>query len=305
MRYETKKRIVDAAHARGSTAKTVRGALKYIRDNLPAMEKMADKGNRPTAVLRLRYVWTCPHDRLMRARILVPLGTASREELGTWAHAQYPRRQNWRREQVTKSGGRGVENIGCGRYSSRCTYTRMEYAPYVASWAIIRRDSRFIEFGYDDESKILEAPYGYYWARDSHGLKLQARACKADDYHPDADDLRDYSKRAIRAKIIKNRDQRRELAREQKRKNQTIADLEARGVWVCAADSVRAGNCREGTRSFARQHGLSVERHYRPSEILSHANGNTDRALLAVFSAAKRDAKERRRGYAVLQDHVI
>jgi hypothetical protein len=78
---------------------------------------------------------------------------------------------------------------------------------------------------------------------------------------------------------------------------------EAAGVAVCLADSLRAGNCRPGSESFARQHGLDSRAHYSAAELLAVANGSTRFVRAAVVSAIRRERKELAAGVCLLADH--
>jgi len=78
---------------------------------------------------------------------------------------------------------------------------------------------------------------------------------------------------------------------------------EAAGIYVCAADSYRAGNCRPGTASFAQRHNLDMSRHYTAGELLEISNGDTRFVRAAVVSALRRERREVAQGYALLSDH--
>jgi hypothetical protein len=78
---------------------------------------------------------------------------------------------------------------------------------------------------------------------------------------------------------------------------------EAAGVYVCAADSYRAGNCRAGTSAFASRHGLQLSRHYTAAELVAQANGDGRFVRAAIIAGLRRERREMARGFAVLADH--
>ena len=78
---------------------------------------------------------------------------------------------------------------------------------------------------------------------------------------------------------------------------------EAADIYVCAADSYRAGNCRAGTSSFASRHDLDIARHYRAGEIASIANGDAQFVRAAIIAAVRRNRREIARGYCDVAEH--
>lgn len=132
---------------------------------------------------------------------------------------------------------------------------------------------------------------------DANGLRLRIGP---DDYHPSPDELRKWDVAGWVARIRTNAETRRRLAAES-----AAEAAEAADVWVCIADSLRAGNCRAGTEQFAARHGLSTTAHYRAPQLLGIANGDYSRVRLAVKAACIRDRAERERGYAILSEHSV
>ena len=78
---------------------------------------------------------------------------------------------------------------------------------------------------------------------------------------------------------------------------------EAAGVNVCLADSLRAGNCRQGTLGFGDRHHLNPARHYTAGELLAIANGNGRFVRAAVIAALRRERREQSAGVCSLVDH--
>jgi hypothetical protein len=276
--------------------------------NKPPRVECVSISEEPKATLKLRK-------RIVRQTVLVPLGCAY-TKYTTKAHEQYPRRKNWDAASPTKDkpvGGWKIYEHNHGRYSSRCRYTHWTYEVKIHSTAFVTRD--FIVFWFaDNPGKRIKAPKGYHWDKDSNGLKLVYTASPTRDFHPTASDLQDLTPHKM-AKVVqsnwrKRRDAlalKKRLEREaREKKEQEIAAVkraEEEGATVCLADSLRAGNCRAGTESWASRHGLNTKQHYTPSQVLSLANGDLSRVALVVTVALRRHRLEMERGYAELADH--
>lgn len=95
----------------------------------------------------------------------------------------------------------------------------------------------------------------------------------------------------------------REQVRDQAELEAVVARGEAAGVYVCASDSYRAGNCRPGTASFAQTHNLDLGRHYTAGELLTISNGNGRFVRAAVIAALRRERREVEAGVCLLSDH--
>ena len=171
---------------------------------------------------------------------------------------------------------------------------------YVRSFGFIcPTDPRRLDCVFHETRVTVILPVGYVWDRDDHGLRAVDESSRRDDYHPGADALlRDDSSGYIAATINGNRNARARMAAQAAAE---AADLV--GVYVCLADSLRAGNCREGTLSFGRRHGLDPARHYGAQELLQMANGEAGRVRLAITAARLRHKREEAAGFCVLSDH--
>lgn len=97
-------------------------------------------------------------------------------------------------------------------------------------------------------------------------------------------------------------------AREKSNQDAALAALldsgAARDVYICAADSYRAGNCVTGTASFASRNNLDVRRHYSIGDLIALANGDAKFVRAAALAGMRRERREMERGYALLQEHV-
>jgi hypothetical protein len=171
---------------------------------------------------------------------------------------------------------------------------------YVRSFAVIR-DNQTLDVAFHTHEYQLVLPPEYMWAKDDHGLKLMMADSRQDDYHPTAEDL--YGKNTVDRLVHNlnvNRDRRLKL------KAEIVADMaETEGVYVGVKDSLRAGNCLSGTRSWAENHQLDVRKHYPAPTLLTMVNGDYGRVRLAIKSALIRHKNEMERGYALLEDHLV
>lgn len=78
---------------------------------------------------------------------------------------------------------------------------------------------------------------------------------------------------------------------------------EANGVFVCARDSYRAGNCLPGTEAWASRHELDISKHYTIREIAALANGDARFVKAALIAGLRRHKSEMLRGFSVIADH--
>lgn len=178
-------------------------------------------------------------------------------------------------------------------------YSRATHDNFVRSFALIRaEDPRTVDFAFHVTEVSVTLPGGCRWDVDANGLRAM---CGPDDYHPTAPELLAKNcAETIVGKIRKNAEIRAKIAAE---KLAEAADME--GVYVCIADSLRAGNCLSGTQNFAARHNIDCRRHYPALEILRQANGDESRVRLAIRAAISRTREENERGYANLAEHKI
>ena len=177
-------------------------------------------------------------------------------------------------------------------------YTRATHDNYVRSFALIRSDDpRTVDYVFHLTQVSITLPEGYAWGIDN-GLRAM---CGADDYHVSAVDL--LAKNVVE-KIVgyttANAATRRQRAAELLAET---ADVE--GVFCCVADSLRAGNCLVGTRSFAERHQLDIKRHYHAPELLQIANGDTGRVRLVIQAARNQARIDAERGFSLLSEHTL
>jgi len=182
------------------------------------------------------------------------------------------------------------------------SYIRATNDSYVRSFALIVSPQR-AEYIIHTTAGAVTLPPGYHWERDPSGLldglSAVITASPGDDYHPSgADMLGVNAAEGIVGKILENRDRRRVL-----RAEYVVEAARAQGVYVCAADSTRAGNCQTGTASFAARHGLELNRHYSAHEIIGLAGEQADRVRLVVTAAILRHEREMQAGVCLMSAH--
>jgi hypothetical protein len=179
-------------------------------------------------------------------------------------------------------------------------YTRATRDNYVRSFAIIR-DDKTLDFAFVNKTHTIILPEGYKWDTDHNGIRAVEVGHPGNDHHPTANDLLGFDVADYIINIIETN--KRLRAEEQARKQVERAELD--GVFVCLADSLRAGNCLAGTLSFGERHGLDQHQHYSAQQLLDIANGDTYRVRLALSAARRRHTEEMQRGYANLADHYV
>lgn len=177
------------------------------------------------------------------------------------------------------------------------SYSRAVNNNYVRSFGVVLNAQNF-EFIFVTTKINVILPTGCSWAQDDHGVKAVRGA---DDYHPTAEDLLAKNAGEKIAEILSANTETRKLAAAEG----LAKNAEMQGVYVCAADSLTAGNCVAGTKSFAEKHNIDIEKHYSAIEILSQGNGDTGRVRLAIRAAISRTKKENSQGFAIIAEHKI
>lgn len=254
--------------------------------------------------------------RAMAARVVVPLGHGDKNKALNRSTSAYPRRQNWQPPTPTRTrltDGWMILDHDNGNYSSRCTYKHWTYEPRVTSYAWLTYAGQTIGYHHWSTITHIAAPRGYRWAVDKNGLCLQSLADTRNDYHPDSNELRLGGKHVAfllrqNAATRKNAAKLAKLDAAKTKKQQAedraaMRRAEQEGAVICMADSIRAGNCKSGTASFATRHGLDTAKHYRPTQLLKIANGDAHRVRLAVAVGLRRHRHEMAQGFCLIADH--
>ncbi len=249
----------------------------------------------------------------------LPLGGHTHHDIKACTDAK---KKNWKaaKASVYRSTYRtNDEGKYKGQWSNKTAYS---YTPLVEAWAAVI-GPKVLYYRIDTAGGIVrgyaKAPRGWHWDRDENGIRLANDRKPAMDYHPTAfdfihtDPYRDTARLCVgRAK--NNAASRRQWAKEQAaerreakrtaaQERKLIRTAEAEGLMVCLADSVKAGNCAAGTIAWGQRHGLDPARHYRPTELLKMANGESRRVALAVSVALRRHRREMAEFSCSLAEH--
>lgn len=140
-----------------------------------------------------------------------------------------------------------IDTKNCGRYSSRCRYTRYEHTPLVTSYVVITDDGAGISGRIQSTDYSFTAPRGYSFTTDSLGVMLRGQG---GDRHITASDIHRGETPTLWAKQIRAQIESRRAARVQEKRDARDAKVRAREIGSCRvtlADSRNAGNCAEGT----------------------------------------------------------
>lgn len=251
-------------------------------------------------------------DNARRARLaagaIVPLGDMATEMLGR-VQAIETRLRNWslgaRAGRIAAKYGPpaqySIESRGSNSdWSKASTFRRGAVVHSVAGG-----DRRVMVYRLWGRDYTIIAPRGYRWAIDAEGLCLRGAA---GEYHPTAPELIAAASDRCRELVAALKDRaatRRQHRAKAKQQQAMIRRAEREGATVCLADSVRAGNCRAGSETWSRNHGLDPTQHVTPSRLLALANGDTARVAIVVASALRRHMAEMDRGYTLLAEHRI
>lgn len=167
----------------------------------------------------------------------------------------------------------------------------------IKSYGFIRKDGKLMVYigGY---TKVIPPPVGTFWDKDSYGLKLVLINSRKDDYHPTFNEFRRFNDELILNQLEINRQNRIKTETEK-----LAFESECQGVYVCVYDSLRAGNCLQGTLNYAEKHGLDKNKHYLGKDLLNIANGDFGRVKLAISAAIIRHKRELEQGYGLLEEH--
>lgn len=179
-------------------------------------------------------------------------------------------------------------------------YTRATNDNYVRSLAVIR-DRQTLDYVCHETRYTVTLPEGVFWNIDANGLRAVLSNSDRDDFHPSAADVVRLDAAAhIVATIGRNRETRLHYAA-----LEAAEAAQVDGVFVCLADSLRAGNCKAGTLHFAQRHNLDPSRHYAAPVLLEQANGDAGRVRLAITAARIRHERETANGFCDLAEHTV
>lgn len=238
--------------------------------------------------------------------VRITLGPNTAAMVMQTARESRPRVQNWVSPQATTDLSMRcvhVRDMPQGRYSSQCRYIRYEYCGVIRSAG--RHTPRRLLWFVGQHHGTVIAGRGWRFGRDQLGLYVERSSNKdrTHRYHVEADDCL-----AGWTQIHSNAMQHIELQKQMKRKKhsspvRTLIKQAARlGLHVHEADSVAAGNCRAGTREFARQHQLRDLVDIRVLQLLAiTATGTLQHQIRRTIEhAARRCQTDLERGYCLV-----
>jgi len=242
--------------------------------------------------------------------VVLPLGPVDAFFVDKLARAEHPRLKNWEGAEATahvenRASGWTVVDQDHGAYSCRCKWHRISHTPAATSYCHAfgtRLIARIFTSVYR-----LRAPRGWRYGRDELGVYVvrNDETREAFRYHLLSDDVRGGIK-AIRTAALAHEIRQREVAKDRRlAREATKAEksiLGHVGVWISERDSQGVGNCRAGTATFARQHGLDINQHY-PARTLERLVKKHFSVLSVIRYAETRTLRELRVGVCDLDDH--
>ena len=251
---------------------------------------------------RLQARWIAPKDSM---KILIPLSASDSDKAATAARMDFPRRQNW----ISPVAGIAPNNtwqpreiwvvdIDCGTYSRGCKYTRWEYQPRMVSFGYATQTRLYARVGADPF--LHRAPKGWLFGIDGLGIYIR-RAKETREsfrYHLDSGDVRG-GVSAMRRAGIEHEARQRTIARGGPVTRPMQKILDTVGVWVSLSDSVAAGNCLSGTRTWCTWHGIDHRRHVRVATI-QRLIGKHPSVQRVIDVATARTAADIKRGYCTI-----
>jgi len=277
-------------------AKTAKGIACSVRNKLVIKHanefnlknKKAENG---LTLLKQKYPKFSKNNTSL-ARIATTAAQNSNRRLSNWTS---PKSSTL----IKKKGDYDALNMG--RYKGKFNRIIWNYEPRYTSYYRISQNKKSIIYvwGFEGEmnKKIVHAPKGMQFERDDKGLLLK-RLSDGMDYHPSTEDLLNARFatliRQIMANNYKLRIEAKRIAKNHER-FERIFQKDIPTTMVTLFDSRKAGNCIEGTLSFA-QHRLGINR----EEILKGGflfkvnakklmDKNEPRAINAVRAAWNRE----------------
>lgn len=255
-------------------------------------------------------------DYPLRSRLTaIPLSDADSDAAVDAARNRHPRRKNWDAPEAdTESREVYVATIYHGQYSSLCKYEKKSYRPTLRSCGACTKRRLLRMHGHDWE--VIQAPRGWQWGKDKHGLYLVKNTLADKDdrfrYHfcsSELDDVRRFLLVASRSHIEKTkRIMREERGRRKERRllEQRCARAVSLGVWVSFGDSIAAGNCPGGTKTWCDKYRISPRKHYPIDVIRRMAMKMQDASAVdrAIDHAIRRSATELENGYCLVASHT-
>jgi hypothetical protein len=235
---------------------------------------------------------------------LIPLGDIDEERADSRAMEDFPRRKRWI---GAEAGYRNfVAEVNEGRYSRSCTFAKINYMPTMRSCGRVTQKHLVAFVG--ERHIRFAAPRGCEFGRDRNGLYLvHSKNAHREEYryHFDSDEVR-HGRTALHKALLAHVRGRKELAKEKRLASQHEAAVRQNeaavrklGVWVRFRDSIAAGNCPAGTRSWCQQRQLNPRRAY-PLKVVEKLAEKNSLAARACRVAVERAVEDYARGYCEL-----
>jgi len=324
-RYEC---VAQAARSIGSTAGTLRGQLRAMAVTHPAgyADNVCNGGDLPTHRGSLdeqdRYIRRLCGDPAYRRRLslsdmlgaitslpianqierLARVGVARLPDLGDACTAPLTEdeQQEYNRglngmiyAPVWELGQKFIHTpAGTNWIKGKPRGYRAENHLYICAVGRVLSCGTQLEWCINDQTGMLAAPEGWYWSCDTQGIQIISRDYPDCDYHVTAADVYAGDVDGACSDALVNWSTRAVAAAEA----DLYAEIERRGwddVYVILADSVGAGNCETGTRTWCDQHDIGADQAVHAADVMLSAgdNGSSQRARLACRFAARRQAE--------------
>ena len=255
-----------------------------------------------------RFAKRVPDPLTSRPRIWHTVPAQLPDEEIRQIHDASPRIKRWAspRNTLTRRDHGYVGKVDQGRYSSRCTYKKIDHTPLVYAQAYATPSGCYLLYRYGRTGQTtIKAPRGWSWKADSNGMALVSRDGKA-EYHPTSNDLRQDAPGKLCAAKARENAATRAAALADKRKLVGIVSKAGKaGVFVSVPDSLAAGNCRAGTWRWMNAHGFSATADHISAAALAKFGDIDNRVALVVLRAVRRTKLELQRGYSLLTDHWL
>lgn len=139
-----------------------------------------------------------------------------------------------------------------------------EYTPLFCSYGMFYpEDKKLLRVCIGDKTNVLKAGRGYEWGGSNNESIYLIRTKDKVEYHIDSDDaLTNFT--AIRARLLALAKVRKEQAKKLKEAQPKIS----KSLSISYVDSLRAGNCAAGTKTFAQALNLDITKEYKVSTLL-------------------------------------
>ena len=236
---------------------------------------------------------------------VIPIGDFDAAMVDRMARTDRPRVQRWVGAEAgnkTSRGAWGVFEDDAGRYSRRCTYRKINYTPWVASYGFATA-TRLVATVWDERYKY-RAPRGWVFGQDDLGIYIRRTQEERENYryHLSSDDVRG-GLSSMRAAGIRHEAEQRaatKRARLQRRIDLVEdAELARYGVWVTVDDSRKAGNCASGTIAWVKRHGFDHRKRY-PMKVIARLAASHPSVDRVIEAARSRTRAELAQGFCLI-----